>query len=106
MPAVVARVREQPGRRGAVTSRGGLDVVDPGERAPGPRVAPEKVAPQLDRFQRIDRAQQLVGRPGVGVERDAEEVQPRLSLRVPYTLQRLAEGGCEVVARGAAGGGE
>ena len=91
MAAVVARVGEQPARGGTVAGRGGLEVVDSCERAPRPRIASEQLTSKLDRVQRRERVHEpLRAVRCTGVERDSEEIQPHLAVRVPDGVERAA----------------
>ena len=106
VPTVVARVREQPSRRGAVASRGGLDVVDPGERAPGPCVVArgDGVAPRrAPASRRHAAARRPSGRPRrAGCRGGSATPRPRCHRRARAPRRDR----CELVARSAAGGGE
>ena len=105
--AVVARVREEPRRRRGVAARRRLDVVDPGKRAPRPGVAAEKVASELDGIHRLDGLDEpLRGEGRAGVERDAEEVEPRLALDVADLFESDPELAGELLPRAARRSGE
>ncbi len=92
MATVVPRVLEESAGRASVTARGRLDVLDPGQGAPGPCEAAEEMASKLDGVQRAELFQKSLGRERpAGVEGDSEQVEPRFALGVAHLFERRRE---------------